>query len=146
MTIKNPSINSGTCNADLCRPCFVVMLSPGHDNIEAIIYLRVKTLPWNHFNSLSKVSNPASSLWHFSGILGHSLRLSRFSRRHRVHSVPRLIFSASTNTTDIAVCASMDLPDMMHDHARSPKTCISFFNFICGLEQMRIVTVAAVQP
>ena len=136
MTIKNPSINSGTCNADLCRPCFVVMLSPGHDNIEAIIYLRVKNSPLESLQfaiqssptvvwvyrlrglprSTSTVSNPASSLWHFSGILGHSLRLSRFSRRHRVHSVPRLIFSASTNTTDIAVCASMDLPDMMHDH------------------------------
>ncbi len=80
---------------------FVIQSSP-----TVVWVYRLRGLP----RSIKIVSNSASSLWHFSGILGHSQSRSRFFRRHR-KSVPRLIVSASTNTTSIAARASMDLPN-----------------------------------
>ena len=100
---------------------FVIQSSP-----TVVWVYRLRGLP----RSTSTVSNPASSLWHFSGILGHSLRLSRFSRRHRVHSVPRLIFSASTNTTGIAACASMDLPNTTIAVLNHPRLASKYYKLL----------------
>lgn len=98
---------------------FVIQSSP-----TVVWVYRLRGLP----RSIRIVSNPASSLWHFSGILGHSQSRSRFFRRHR-KSVPRLIVSASTNTTSIAARASMDLPNTTIAVLDYPKSA-NYFRFL----------------
>lgn len=111
-TLKKSPDKSGHLIASIYRPCFVVGRLPGNNRPEVIIYLRVKNSPLESLQfaiqssptvvwvyrlrglprSTSSVFQAVSSLWHFSGILGHSRNLSRFFRRHRQNRCPALFF------------------------------------------------------
>ncbi len=112
---------------------FVIQSSP----TKVWVY-RLRGLP----RSTNLVSQIVSSLWHFQEYFGIVKDRSHFfsAVTYQV-GAPPYFFSASTNTTGIAACASMDLPNITKVTLDYPKLTDEYYILFDFKLQILIVLI-----